>query len=249
MSLRDKVKNYDKKYGTGNFLTLEEGQNQVRILTEPELYDDVINGQPGGSFISYVIARDPENGDSLALLNLSKVVIRWLAEQEELGKFAGYPMPYDIMIFKQKSGGKSTYVSVAVDAANSPAIAPELQEKLNKAKPITEVAKVLAEKKAGNLLPKAKSPAEIVAIGAANTVSQKRAGAEMNAMFTALEKSINSAADEGKLDQAADMIKVCIANGSINAFEADLLRELMANKKAELTGVPKDDIDVEDIPF
>ena len=247
--LRDKVKQYDKKYSAGNFYKLETGQNQIRILTEPELYDDAIDGEPVGSFISYVIVRDPENGDSLAVLNLSKVVIRWLADEEDLGKFKGYPMPYDIMIFKQKSGEKTIYVSVAVDAANSPMITPQQTEALRTAKPIAELAQALAKKKAKGLtahtLP-ALSPAEVVA---SNQLQEKKNHAELNHMFTALTKSIETATDEEKLNKAAEMVTICVSGGTLNEFEADLVKTQIVNKKAEITGVPVDDIRVEDIPF
>jgi hypothetical protein len=75
-------------------------------------------------------------------------------------------------------------------------------------------------------------------------------------MFTALQNSIETAQDGAKLEKAVEMIKVCMANGSINDFEADLLRQQMAAKKAQITGEPPataaeaaGDIKVEGIPF
>ncbi len=259
MALKDKVKAYDKKYSAGNFHSLDIGQNQVRILTEPELYDDVIEGSPAGSFIAYVIVRDPGNGDSLAILNLSKVVIRWLADEEDLGKFKTYPMPYDIMIFKQKSGDKTIYVSVAVDPANSPAITPAQLEAFNTAKPIVELAQDLAKKKAKKLLPAqsvALSPAEVVE----NNLNLKRNHSEVNPMFTAIQRSAETATDVAKLRQAWGMINICIENGSINDFEAELLKTQIEQKSksfegstpvtAGIAGADSDQsIKVEDIPF
>lgn len=248
--LRDKVKQYDKKYGSGNFLTLNDGQNQVRILTEPELYDDVINGQPGGSFISYVITRDPENGDSLALLNLSKVVIRWLAEQEELGKFAGYPMPHDIMIFKQKSGEKNIYVSVAVDPANSPAITSEQQGLLKKAKPIGEVAAALAKKKQASLPGSHANVPQIAESPAQAMVRANREKAEMNPMYGKLETAINKATTIEEANLAMDKVKSVLELGGISEMEADFLRDIAKHKLTQLSGSGSaDDINVEDIPF
>lgn len=251
MSLKDKVKKYDQKYGSGNFLKLEDGQNQLRILTEPELYDDVINGEPGGSFIAYVLVRNPEDGDSMALLNLSKVVIRWLADEEAAGKFTGYPMPYDIIIFKQTSGKKTSYVSVPVDPANSPAITPPQMAALNSAKPITEVAQMLAKKKAGALpaadhaaLP---SPSAVVE----QAMIQKKNRAEVNNMFIAISNSVNNATDEVSLDKAAGMVTMCVTGGSLNDFEAGLLTDLISKKRSDITGAPAVDeaINVEGIPF
>ncbi len=69
-------------------------------------------------------------------------------------------------------------------------------------------------------------------------------------MYTALEKSINNATDVAALDKAAGMITMCLEETkSIDGFEAGLLKDLLVSKKAELTGVKTEDINVEDIPF
>lgn len=242
MSLRNKVKEYDKKYSSGSFHKLQSGQNQVRILTEPELYDDAYDGEPIGSFISYVLVRDAENGDSLAVLTLPKIAVRWLADEEDLGKFTSYPMPYDIMIFKQKSGDKTNYVSVAVDAANSPAITGSQTDALRAAKPIAELAQALSKKKAKNL-PAPMPPAQLVE----GSLQAKKNHAEANASFISFQNAIKNCDSGERLDNALSIIST---SSSLTDFEKEMLQEQIKNKKISLGLVePDKEITVEDIPF
>jgi len=261
MALRDQVKKYDKKYGSAGFYKLEEGQNQIRFLTEPQFYDSEYQGSAEGAFVAYVIVRDPENEDHIALFdNISKTVIRWLADQEDTGKFAGYPMPMDVMIFKQVTGKKSTYVAVLVEDVNSPALTSAQQDTLLKLPPIVEVAEKMSRKKVANLKPAGIGPADVVQAAlkpAPDSVQQKRNSAEMNLMFTALEKAIDSAADVDKLAKAVEMAKSCLTAGSINDFEADLLKDKIKARQEQLknsvastdAAAGLDDVKVDDIPF
>lgn len=249
MSLRDKVKTYDKKYGTGNFWKPEEGQNQIRLLTEPELFDDVYEGEPAGSFIAYILVRD-SGEDSFALFTLPKSLVRWLADQEELGKFSGYPMPFDVLLFKQTTGKKTTYVSVAVEGTSAP-ITAQQQAVISAAKPIGEVAQALAKKKQANLPPGSRASAmpQLTESPAEALARQNRNKAELNPMFTAFEAHIKKAEDEAALEKVIGQIEGFVESKTLSEFEADLLRTIVQNKKASLTGVEVEDIKVEDIPF
>lgn len=246
MSLRDKVKQYDKKYGTGNFWRPEEGQNQIRFLTEPELYDDVYEGEAVGSFIAYILVRDTD-GDEFALFTLPKSLVRWLADQEELGKFIGYPMSFDVMLFKQTTGKKATYVAVAVEPTNSPAITSQQQAVLAQAKPLTELVSILQKKKTANNRGN-NMPALGTGSPALGSPQQKRNAAEVNPAFISFESGIKNCDTTDRLDKALEIIN---ASTSMDDFEKDLLRGMIDSKRKELTGEAPagEDIKVEDIPF
>lgn len=267
--LRDSVKAYDKKYGTGNFWRPVEGQNQIRILTEPYLYDDEYEGEPAGSFIAYILVRDRGGDDEFALFTLPKSLVRWLADQEDLGKISTYPMPYDVMLFKQTTGKKTTYVSVEVEAANSLAVSSQQLAILGAAKPIAELAEILTEQKLKKLSKGSSRPAmtahpmpQLQSREEADFIAKKNK-AEMNMTYAKFEKDISAALSEAELTAIVEKIKQAQEFNALNDFEMDLLRDIMAKKVAKLRGVEDapmtspaeavqastDDIRVEDIPF
>lgn len=253
MSLRDKLKSYDKQYGTGNFYKFVEGQNQLRILAEPEWYHDLMDGQQKGTFITYALFRDPEEGDVPVLVNLPMVVVRWLADEVDLGKFTDYPMPYDILILKTGKGIKSRYMPVAVDITMSPQLTVVQQEAVGKLKPLREIADLLSKKKMESKQIEAPAhPAPMPQIQAA------RNSAEVNHMFQALSNALNSAKNSQDVMKIMSMIDVGLQNGSIGQFEVDLLTPVLEAKKQEFGLVPdpshdivtaETDTKVDDIPF
>lgn len=246
MALRDKIKDYDKKYGTGNFFKFKEGKNQIRILAEPEMYDDVMDDQPKGTFITYALVRDPNEGDQFVIISCPMVIIRWLADEQELGKFDSYPMPYDVVVSRKGSGLNSKYSVSSLTEAMSEDLTLEQQQQFKSLKPVKELAHILEDKKRASL-PAANLPAlPAEAVEAHNKKQAAVNKAEMNASFISVQKGIQNAETTERLDKALEFIEI---TASLDDFEKDMLRGEIESKRASLTSAGGTENMVEDIPF
>lgn len=246
MALRDKIKQYDKKYGMGTFYKFREGQNQIRILAEPEMYDDVMDDQPKGSFITYAIVLDPDEGESLVVINTPMTLVRWLGDEQELSNFSEFPMPYDVMLKKTGTGLSTKYQVTSRPQDKSMIISGEMQEMINSLKPIRDLANAMEDKKRPQLQAnQEKLPAEVVEKH--NLLAAQRNKTEMNATYVSYERGIGVTTDPARLDKALELIE---ASTALDDLEKDFLKDMIKNKRAELASPQAEsDIKVEDIPF
>lgn len=249
MSLHEKVREHDKKYSSGNFYKFEEGQNQVRILTEPARYDDLYEGDPVGKFVTYAIVRHPQDGDIPAVLNLPMSIIRKLDDLEIAGKITNYPMPFDLLIMKETpKKGAVKYMAIMLEPNQSVALTDSQIEGIKKLKPIDELAEMLQKKKFEKEGKTSPTPVQIES--PADTVARtNRSKAEMDPMFTAFEAKISKAEDLNTLERIGGQISSFVEDKTLPDFEADLLRDIMLAKRSAMSGVKAEDINVDDIQF
>jgi len=147
--------------GSSDFMTLTEGDNKVRIVSEPEIRwafwdntnkrsisasgpDEELEGnKPKMRTLYYVIDR---SDNAIKLLEVGVTVFRQIKEfamDEEYG-FESYP-PYDFTI-KRVGTGKETRYTV-VPAKNDTELTAEELEKLGECRPLPEVIATLSKKK------------------------------------------------------------------------------------------------------
>lgn len=250
MSLRDKIKDYDKKYGTGNFFKFKEGKNQIRVLAEPEMYDDVMDDQPKGTFITYALVRDPNEGDQLVIVSCPMVFIRWLGDEQDLGKFDQYPMPYDVVITRKGSGLNSKYSVSSLTEAMSDELTPEQEEGLKTLKPVRELANILEDKKRKDMPRSNNASLPMPALTPSETVElAKRNKTEINPSYMNFEQAISKATTAEELNKIIPQVKAFIDNGMLDNFAGDMLHGLIEGKIGRLNLPEEEAINVEGIPF
>lgn len=238
---KDYLNKVEKEEGIGgDRFKWKEGNNKIRILTMP-LHTKSGKFQ-NHKFICWII--DRVDG-KIKLAFLPYLVFSPITdfEDNEDYRFDGYPMPYDITVKATKAGTKEVEYTI-IPSPHRTALTAEENEELAKKKPIEEIKAKLKEKD-GEFVEDhevRESPADAVA-------RSNRNKAELNPMFIAFEKAINKAEDEEALDKTIGQIEGFSGSDSLNTFETDLLRDMVKNKKAKLTGVDSEDIKVEDIPF
>ena len=155
MSIKDKIakannSEYAKK--SGDWFKFKEGDNTIRILTEPEiLYEDFKLGicytDCGfqGSVKGLVYILDRADG-CIKLMKLSYNLLQQLESYESDSDygFSGFPMPYDITVKAEKAGTKEvkyTYLPRPVKEVEQKIINDLAQEK-----PCAEVIDIMKEK-------------------------------------------------------------------------------------------------------
>ena len=182
--------------------------------------------------------------DKIVAAYIPEGIIDWIADtledDEDLG-FKTYPMPYDLKITATGSGlGRRYEKTTLPPKAETDLTTPQLQE-LKEKPSILSVAEDRNKKVAVDA-----SPAAVVE---ANAISQKRSGAEMNPIYTALERAVNNAPDATALNKAMERIAGFVEDKSIDEFEAGMLKTIVENKINTMSGTTTDNINVEDIPF
>lgn len=147
--------------GSSDFMTLAEGDNKIRIVSEPEVRwtfwdnatkrsipasgpDEELDGKkPGMKTLYYVI--DRADG-AIKLLEVGVTIFRQIKEfamDEEYG-FESYP-PYDFTI-KRVGTGKETRYTV-VPAKNDTELTADELAKLGECRPLPEVIAALNKSK------------------------------------------------------------------------------------------------------
>jgi hypothetical protein len=136
----DTLKEYG--LGSGEKLKLAEGQNKVRVLSEPRMVQSVYQGQPNTKFVAWVI--DRKDG-KIKLFYMPKTILEGISALEETEGYAfnSLPMPYDIMVNAKGAGTKEVVYSVFPMPATKLTEA-ELEE-FHAKKPIDEVVARLLE--------------------------------------------------------------------------------------------------------
>jgi hypothetical protein len=254
LSLKDKRETAQKEYGLlGKFWKFPEGSTRVRILAEPVYYTFVgDDGKRKPQWISYFLVRGASRQeDRIEPAYVPAGIIDWiidtLEEDEDLG-FKEYPMPYDIKVTATGSGLQRRYEKNALPIKSETALTQVQLVEFADMPKITSVAderESRVEKK--KVVDQETLPAEVVA--AHNEKQASRNKAEMNPMFAAFETKIGKAEDAATLDKVAAQIQSFVEDKTLGDFEADMLRDILKNKKAAIAGVDAGDINVEDIPF
>lgn len=156
MSLNDKIEEANKsEHSSGNsgWFTIKEGNNQMRILSEPELMFQsykmgICYHECGFEGTPKYLARVLDRADNkVKLYKIPYSIFKTVAgfEADEDFQFSGFPMPYDIKINAKGAGTKEVEYTVMP----SPKIIPvddETMEFLEKQKPVKELINILQEK-------------------------------------------------------------------------------------------------------
>ena|SRR3990167_8645992 len=137
------------KYGSyqprSQFMRLEQGENKVRLLTEPEQFTSVYNDKETTRFVAYVI--DRKDGEIKPFTFGASIIgqIALLANGTEYG-FTDTP-PYDIIINK-KGSDLATEYTVSPARKDTPLTKAET-DALAELAPITELAAKLDKRLSG----------------------------------------------------------------------------------------------------
>lgn len=166
MSFAEKMKSQEeaaKKAGyaqtSGNWFKITEGDNVIRVLTEPEMifekyqvgicYTDCgYEGTP--KFMCYVAhlekGLDGEDIETVKLAKLPYKIGSEIAalENDEDYKFSEFPMPYKIKIKAKNAGTKDVDYKVMPSPKHTE-ISSEILETLKKEKPVTEIIEKMKE--------------------------------------------------------------------------------------------------------
>lgn len=146
MSYAENFKKYAAEHNLGDNDTFKckEGDNRVRILTEPLPYESSYNNKPTLKWVCYLLDR----GDAtIKLAFLATSIARHLGNiqlNEDYG-FADFPMPYDVTITVINAGTKEARYSLLPSPKLVPLTALET-ETFNRKKPINEVIESLLKK-------------------------------------------------------------------------------------------------------
>jgi hypothetical protein len=161
MSLSEKFKAQEEEakkegiasQGGGDWFKLVEGDNVIRILTEPEMFFEKFKvgicytdcGYEGtAKFMAFVL--DKKDG-KVKLAKLPYTVGSTIAEyeQDEDYNFEGFPMPYNVKIKAVGAGTKEVKYTVTPSPKRED-VAAEVLTELKKRKPVSEIIKKMKEK-------------------------------------------------------------------------------------------------------
>jgi hypothetical protein len=133
--------------GSGEKFKLAEGENQIRVLSEPRMVESTFKGNLNRKWLAWVI--DRKDG-VMKLFYMPKTIIGQLADIESM-KFYAFdspPMPYDVIIKAKHAGTIDAEYTVIADPSRK-ALTPEELEQMKTLKPIDEVVSKLLERQTG----------------------------------------------------------------------------------------------------
>lgn len=152
MSFENQMEEAEKHVGASDWYKFKEGDNVIRILTEPVMIYELFkvgicytncgySGTPKG------LARVWDYADSkLKLMKIPFIVCKSILEykQDEDSGFETFPMPYDLKIKAKNAGTKEvTYTIILKKESKVPS---EATEAFEKEKPVEEVVSKMKEK-------------------------------------------------------------------------------------------------------
>jgi hypothetical protein len=150
-----------EKTGGSDFYKLVEGNNKMRIMSEPvavrQAWDGakyVFSTDASPKYWTWAILR--ETGD----FKIVKLPLTVAKQITMLGtdpdyQFSGFPMPYDITVNAKNAGTKEVEYSVVASRQNTD-VTPEETEELGKKTPISEIIEKMRDKE-GKTTPKESS--------------------------------------------------------------------------------------------
>lgn len=155
--LKDKIQDAEKSEhaskGSGDWYKFQEGDNKLRILTEPEMiYEDYTNGicftdcgfQGASKGMSYVLDL---KDNKIKLMKMPWKMVKQLGvwEVDDEYGYTAYPMPYAIKVNAVNAGTKEVEYTFTAGRSNSDVGDDVLGELMNK-KPVAEIIEALKEK-------------------------------------------------------------------------------------------------------
>lgn len=123
------VSKTEKEYGLGKgeYLKIKEGDNKMRILSEPVPHQSSYKGQTTFKLLMFVLDRT----DGVIKPYFMPIgVMRMLAslQKDADWSFEGFPMPYDINVNARGAGTKEVTYSVLPSPVKSALTAEQLEE-------------------------------------------------------------------------------------------------------------------------
>jgi hypothetical protein len=142
--------------GSGEKFRLKDGENQIRVLSEPKMLESTFNGKMSRKWLTWIIDRKEEKPEArMKLFYMPKTILKAIADYEDNAfyKFEGAPMPYDIIIKAKGAGTIDVEYTVMASPKREELSAEEL-ELMKTLKPIEEVlSKILAAQAGGDSEP------------------------------------------------------------------------------------------------
>jgi hypothetical protein len=128
-------------------LKLVNGENPIRVLTEPKYIETMFKGNLSRKWLTYVIDRKDKQ---IKLFFMPKTILKAIADYEdnEYYQFSGAPMPYDVIIKAKNAGTKEVEYTVMASPKKEELTADE-QKQLATMKPIEEVLSALLALQSG----------------------------------------------------------------------------------------------------
>lgn len=133
--------------GSGEKFKLAEGENQIRVLSEPRMVESYFNGKLSRKWLAWIIDR---KDSATKLFYMPKTIVSALADIESM-KFYAFeapPMPYDVIIKAKHAGTIDAEYTVIANPKIEPLTPAEL-EQMKTLKPIDEVVTKLLERQTG----------------------------------------------------------------------------------------------------
>lgn len=163
MSFSDKMKEQEKtaqaegiaSSGGSDFFKFKEGDNVIRVLTEPELIFEKYKvgicytecGYEGNAkFMCWVF---DVKSNKVMLAKLPYKIGKWIAEleQDEDYSFAGFPMPYNVKIKADDKVGTKDVGYTMIASPKREEVSEEVRNILMKKHTIPEIIEKMKEKK------------------------------------------------------------------------------------------------------
>lgn len=169
MNLTEKIQKEEAKarengyasQGGGEWFRIVEGDNVLRVLTEPEMIFEKYKtgicyegcgyeGTP--KFLCYVMVKEVGvDGEEELVIKLAKLpykIGKQIAEYQtdEEYSFEDWPMPYNIKIKAKNAGTKEVEYTVLASPKQTP-VPSDILEELKKQKPVQEIIQKMKDKK------------------------------------------------------------------------------------------------------
>jgi hypothetical protein len=133
--------------GSGEKFKLADGENQIRVLSEPRMVESTFKGNLNRKWLTWVI--DRKDG-GMKLFYMPKTIVSALADIESM-KFYAFdapPMPYDVTVKAKHAGTIEAEYTVIANPKHEP-LTPQELEQMKTLRPIDEVVSKLLERQAG----------------------------------------------------------------------------------------------------
>lgn len=141
MAKFNEYKNYVKS--SGDFLTLKQGENRIRVVSEFEPFESEYNGKVRTRFMGWVI--DRVDGE-IKPLTIGSQIFGQLGELSLNSEYAFSDVPpYDVIIKKSGEGIETEYTTLA--ARQNTELTEAEQLLVRDLKPITEIIERMNAKK------------------------------------------------------------------------------------------------------
>lgn len=132
--------------GSGDYFKVKEGDNRIRLMSECLPHADTFKGERNFKWLCYVVDRRDGKIKPYFMPHTVYKQLEALQTNEDYA-FSDVPMPYDITVNATKAGTKDAKYTV-IPARKETPLTYEEREQFADAKPLSDLQKMLKEKRA-----------------------------------------------------------------------------------------------------